>query len=194
LRVVNPYAEALRWPAERLIQRREQKKYLALINTIALLHQHQREVKRAATDTLEIEYVEVTLADLRLAHELTQATLSRALDELAPPVRGLYQEIRKLCEARAQEHQCKPNEIQLTRRELREATGWSDWQVRVYCQQLVELEYLCVTSGANGKRFCYELAWYETNEAPRPLLDGLADLAQLEPQLKENGATTTQTL
>jgi hypothetical protein len=194
LHVVNPYAESLRWPAEKLIQRREQKKYLALINTIALLHQHQREVKRAATDELEIEYVEVTLADLRLAHELTQATLSRALDELAPPVRGLYQEIRKLCVARAVELKCGPDEIQLTRRELRAATGWSDWQVRVYCQQLVELEYLSVTSGANGKRFCYELAWYDAEEAPRPLLHGLADLTQLEPQLKENGATTTPTL
>jgi DNA primase catalytic core len=193
LRVVNPYAEALRWPAERLIQRREQKKYLALINTIALLHQHQREVKRAATDQLEIEYVEVTLADLRLAHELTQATLSRALDELAPPVRGLYQEIRKLCEERAATQHCTPDEIQLTRRELREATGWSDWQVRVYCQQLVELEYLAVTSGANGKRFCYELAWYEAQEAPRPLLDGLADVAQLERQLKEKDDSALRT-
>ena len=185
LRVVNPFHEWLTWPAERLIQRREQKKYLALINTIALLHQHQREVKRAATDECEIEYVEVTAADLALANELTQATLSRALDELAPPVRGLYQEIRKLCVERAAQLKCQPDEIQLTRRELREATGWSDWQVRVYCQQLVDLEYLCVTSGANGKRFCYELAWYDAQEAPRPLLHGLADAAQLEQRLKE---------
>jgi DNA primase catalytic core len=188
LRVVNPYAEALRWPDERLIQRREQKKYLALIHTIALLHQHQREIKRAATDELEIEYVEVTLADIALANELTQATLSRALDELAPPVRGLYQEIRKLCVERATQLRCEPDEVQLTRRELREATGWSDWQVRVYCQQLVDLEYLCVTSGANGKRFCYELTWYTAEEAPRPLLHGLADVAQLAEQLKEEAA------
>ena len=188
LRAVNPFHEWLTWPDERLIQRREQKKYLALINTIALLHQHQRAVKRAATDALEIEYVEVTAADLALANELTQATLSRALDELAPPVRGLYQEIRKLCAARAPQLKCAPDEVQLTRREVREATGWSDWQVRVYCQQLVDLEYLCVTSGANGKRFCYELAWYEAHEAPRPLLHGLADAAQLERQLKEKAA------
>lgn len=189
LRVVNPFHAWLTWPAERLIQRREQKKYLALIHTLALLHQHQREVKRAATDTLEIEYVEVTAQDIALANELTQASLSRALDELAPPVRGLYQEIRKLCVERAATLHCQPDEVQLTRREVREATGWSDWQVRVYCQQLVDLEYLCVTSGANGKRFCYELAWYAQDEAPRPLLHGLADAAQLE-QLKEKAAQT----
>lgn len=188
LRVVNPFHAWLTWPDERLIQRREQKKYLALIHTIALLHQHQRAVKRAATAELEIEYVEVTLADIALANELTQATLAHALNELAPPVRGLYQEIRRLCIERATQLRCEPDEVQLTRRELREATGWSDWQVRVYCQQLVDLEYLAVTSGANGKRFCYELAWYTAEEAPRPLLHGLADVAQLAEQLKEEAA------
>jgi hypothetical protein len=37
------------WPirANRLMHRHEQKKYLALINSIALLHQHQRDVMRA---------------------------------------------------------------------------------------------------------------------------------------------------
>jgi DNA primase len=48
LAVVNPYVEQLTYPSDRLMHRREQKKYLALINAIALLHQQQREVKRAA--------------------------------------------------------------------------------------------------------------------------------------------------
>jgi DNA primase catalytic core len=188
LRVVNPFHEWLTWPDERLMHRREQKKYLALINAIALLHQHQREIKRAATDEIEIEYVEVTLPDIALANELTQATLSRSLDELAPPVRGMYQELRRLCEQRAGQLKCAPDEVQLTRREIREATGWSDWQVRVYCQQLLELEYLAAASGANGKRFCYELAWYTAAEEQRPGLRGLVDVEQLRRRLKENPA------
>lgn len=49
------------------MHRREQKKYLALINAIALLHQHQRDVKRAARSDVEIEYVEVTIEDIALA-------------------------------------------------------------------------------------------------------------------------------
>lgn len=187
LRVVNPFHELLSYPDERLIHRREQQKYLALINAIALLHQHQREIKRAATDEIEIEYVEVTLSDIALANELTQATLSRSLDELSPPVRGLYQEIKRLCEQRAQELNCQPDAVQLSRREIREATGWSDWQVRVYCQQLVELEYLWLATGANGKRFVYELAWYSPQAETRPLLRGLLDVEQLQEQLKKNG-------
>jgi DNA primase catalytic core len=187
LRVVNPFHDDLTYPEERLIHRREQKKYLALINTIALLHQHQRETKRAAREEVEVEYIEVTPDDIALANELSEATLSRSLDELSPPARGMYQEIRRLCEQRATEARCEPGEVRLTRREIREATGWSDWQVRVYCRQLVDLEYLSVASGANGKRFCYELASYSREEEKRPRLGGLVDAGRLKRRLKKNG-------
>ena len=181
LEVINPFFSDLSYPSEKLIHRREQKKYLALQAAIALTHQHQREVKRAISEETgaEFEYVEVTLDDIALANELTTQALSRALDELAPPVRGMYEEVRRLCEARARELRCSVDEVQLSRREIREATGWSDWQVRVYCQQLVELEYLWTSSGANGKRFVYELAFYRPEEG-RPRLCGLVDVEELK--------------
>jgi hypothetical protein len=74
LTVVNPYVEQLTYPSDRLMHRGEQKKYLALINAIALLHQHQREVKRAARGDVELEYVEVTIADIALANELARTS------------------------------------------------------------------------------------------------------------------------
>lgn len=76
LQVVNPYADALTYPFERLIHRREQKKYLALIDSIALLHQHQRETKRAVRGDVEVEYVEVKVEDIALANELARDVLS----------------------------------------------------------------------------------------------------------------------
>ncbi len=193
LRVVNPFHDELTYPTDKLILRREQQKYLALINAMALLHQHQREVKRALSEEIEIEYVEVTLSDIALANELTQSTLSRSLDELSPPVRGMYREIRRLCEERAKELKVEIEKVQLSRREIRESTGWSDWQVRVYCERLVELEYLYLVSGANGKRFVYELAYAGEEEEKRPLLRGLVDVEELkkklaEKQLKEKSA------
>lgn len=103
----------------------------------------------------------------------------------------MYEEFRRLCEARAKELCCEADEVQLTRREIREATGWSDWQVRMYCQQLVELEYLATMSGANGKRFVYELAFYRPDGDGRPKLRGLVDVDELRrkqfEQLKEKG-------
>ncbi len=159
LEVVNPHVEYLTYPDDRLIHRREQKKYLALINSIALLHQHQREIKRAGDGEAEIEYVEVTLEDIALANELASEVLKRSLDEVSPPVRGMYEEVRALCEKRATEAGCRADEVQLTRREIRQETGWSDWQVRTYCAQLVEMEYLWLVSGNQGKRMMYELAF-----------------------------------
>jgi DNA primase catalytic core len=196
LEVINPFGAALSYPSEKLIHRREQQKYLALINAIALLHQYQREVQRAVSEESGVgfEYVEVTLDDLALANELTVTALARALDELAPPVRGLYQEFCRLCESKAQELGCAVDAVQLSRREIREATGWSDWQVRVYCQQLLELEYLTTASGANGKRFVYELAFYRPEGDGPPKLRGLVDVAALRKQqlqqLKKNPQST----
>lgn len=183
LAVVNPYVEQLTYPSDRLLHRREQKKYLALINSIALLHQHQREVKRAVRGDVEIEYVEVTISDIALANELASEVLSRGLDELAPPVRGLYDELRALCVKRADELKCNLDDVQLSRREIREATGWSDWQVRNYCYKLVEMEYLYTTVNGNGRPCVYSLA--RVDEGERQTLRGLTDVAELKQRLKE---------
>jgi DNA primase catalytic core len=181
LAVVNPYVEQLAYPSDRLMHRREQKKYLALMNAIALLHQHQREVKRAIRGDVELEYVEVKIADIALANELAQDVLARGLDELAAPVRGLYDELRKLCVQRAEEMNCQPEAVLLSRREIREATGWSDWQVRSYCRQLVEMEYLYATINGNGRPCVYSLARAE--ESGRDGLRGLTDVAELQQRL-----------
>src|SRR6185369_7654582 len=98
----------------------------------------QREVKRATKGDVELEYVEVTIDYIALANELAKEVLARGLDELASPVRGLYDELRRVCVTRAEELSCQPDAVLLSRREILEATGWSDWQVRSYCRQLVE--------------------------------------------------------
>jgi hypothetical protein len=185
--VMNPFMEYLTYPDDRLIHRREQKKYLALMNAIALLHQHQRQIHRAVDEETEVEYVEVTLDDIALANELACEVLTRSLDEVAPPVRGMYREFRALCKKRAEAMGCAPDEVLLSRREIREATGWSDWQVRVYCNQLVDLEYLYLVSGQNGKRMVYQLAFYSEDEDESPTLRGLVDVEQLRERLREKG-------
>ena len=185
LAVVNPFVEHLTYPSDRLAHRREQKKYLALIDAIALLGQHQREIKRAVRGAVEVEYVEAELADIALANELAREVLGRSLDELAAPVRGMYREVRALCERRARELGCAPIEVRLSRREIRNETGWSDWQVRAYCGQLVELEYLYAVAGTNGKQYVYELAWHEAGDETGPGLRGLVDVEALRERLRE---------
>ena len=188
LAVVNPFVEYLTYPSGRLSCRREQRKYLSLINSIALLHQYQREVKTAKQGEAEIEYVEVELSDIALANELAEKVLSRAMDELAPPVRGMFEEIEKACRTKAEKaesEKIEPEDVQLTRREIREMTGWSDWQVRSYCQKLVEMEYLFALQAINGKPAVYRLASGGTNEAAA--LRGLTSVDELKKRLRTSG-------
>lgn len=192
LAVVNPFVEYLTYPSEKIIHRREQRKYLSLINSIALLHQYQREIKTAKRGEIEIEYVEVTLEDIALANELAEEILGKAMDELAPPVRGMFEAITKACRQKADAEKIKPEDVQLTRREIREMTAWSDWQVRMYCQKLVEMEYLFAVQAMNGKPSVYQLARDE--ESQTNTLRGLTSIAELKSRLrnaaKEKAATS----
>jgi DNA primase len=176
LKVVNPYAPALTYPDERLQMRREQKKYLTLIDSIALLHQHQREIKRARRGDVEVEYVEVKPEDIALANDLARQVLGRSLDELAHPTRQLLKHLVELSRGREARR--------FTRPEVRQATGWTDWQVRVHLGQLIDLEYVVVAQGRNGQRMTYELLFDGDPEEDGRYLAGLVDVENL-PQLAD---------
>jgi len=128
------------------------------------------------------------LLTLNESVEQTRAILAREVlwqswDELAPPVRGLKRELEKLYQSQGQALKIDPSEVQLTRRQIREATGWSDWQVRVYCQRLVEMEYLIVVAPGNGRPCLYQLV--EPGRDDRPQLNGLAEVEPQPKQLKK---------
>jgi DNA primase catalytic core len=154
--VLNPFAPALTFPSGRTRNRRDHEKYLTLIDSIALLHQHQRARGRHETGTKTIEYVQVTLDDIALANELAPEVLGRSLDELPPQTRRLLDAIRALVRSRAASTGAKCAAT-FARRELREACGWSLTQVRTHLERLVELEYLELRHGRLGSSFVYEL-------------------------------------
>jgi DNA primase catalytic core len=150
--VLNPFAPELTFPAQRTRNRRDHEKYLTLIDAIALLHQHQRPRGRHEMAGRVLEYVQVTLDDIALANELAPEVLGRSLDELPPQTRRLLDFIRALVRAKR-----GTMPATFSRRELREACGWSLTQVRVHLERLVELEYLELRHGRLGSSFVYEL-------------------------------------
>lgn len=166
VRVINPLARSLGYPADRLILRREQKKYLTLIKAIALLHQHQRKGKTVRVDSESVEYIEATESDVALASSLAAGLLRCNLDELAPPTRSLLTEIRSLVAAKMRERRTPQPEALFDRREIQKATGLSLWHLKLYLAQLVEYEYLCPVAGRKGKRYLYELLWDGEEEDP----------------------------
>ena len=178
LAILNPFAPALTFATARTRNRRDHEKYLTLIDAIALLHQHQREIK---TLPGEQRYIEVTLDDIALANELAPEVLGRSLDELPPQTRRLLAHIRELMKQKRKERSTK-NASTFSRKELRDLCGWSLTQVRVHLERLVELEYLAVRHGRLGSQFVYEILFdLDVPEAVAHV--GLLDVGQLRRNL-----------
>lgn len=156
--VINAYAEQLSFPAHSLRARRDHKKYLMLIKAVAFLHQKQRPVKESARGGQAFRYIEVARDDIARANVLAGHILGHSLDELSAQARRLLELVHSFVAEQCQVRDLAPAQFFFTRRDVRQATGWSDWQVRTHLKELEDLEYLHARSGAWGREFVYELA------------------------------------
>ncbi len=180
LAVRNPYADDLTFPDERTRLRRDHEKYLTLIDTLALLHQYQRPIKTAVDDGETLEYVEVTLADIETANQLAHEALGRSLDELPPQTRRLLALIEALVQKQCEHLAIAKSDYRFSRRDVREHSGWSDFQVKAHMHKLEDLEYVLVHRGGRGQSFVYELLYDGQGRDGSPFLMGLVDVAQLK--------------
>jgi DNA primase len=190
LHVVNPYAEQLTFADTRTRTRRDHQKYLALIRTVALLHQHQRELRRASTAAGELEYLEVTPQDIAIANSLAHEVLGRSLDELPPQTRRLLRLLDAMVRERTAQDALEREAVRLTRAEIRAATGYGHSQLAVHLTRLCALEYVTAHVVGRGGRHVYELTWSDdAGEGAR--LDGLIDPAALGYDKKRPGDAVT---
>ncbi|MFO0599227.1 MAG: CHC2 zinc finger domain-containing protein [Myxococcaceae bacterium] len=176
LAVVNPYARALTFLDDRTRARRDFPKYLTLIRTLALLHQYQRPTKTVQHQGVPVEYVEVTLDDIATANRLAAAVLGRSLDDLPPQTRRLLTLLDGWVKKGCQLQGVARGEFRFTRRQVREALGWGDTQLKVHLSRLVEFEYARVQRGRDAG-FEYTLLFEGTDDGR--FLPGLADVAAL---------------
>jgi len=174
LAVVNPFAESLTFASDRVRLRRDHVKYLALIDAIALLHQHQRKIATVAVDGASVEYIEVTQADIALANRLAHAVLGRSLDELPPQTRRVLAALDGWVTQQVAGTDTPRGDVRFTRRTVRGVLGLSDTQLRVHLDRLVQLEYVRLHSGQNGSLYTYSLAFDGASDSAAPQLMGLA--------------------
>jgi hypothetical protein len=163
--IVNPYAPQLTFLDARTRARRDHEKYLTLIDTVAFLHQHQRERKTVARDGHTLAYIEVTREDIRVANRLAAAVLGRSLDDLPPQARKLLALLTSMVQAIATRERLNVREVHFTRRTVRHFTGWTDFQVRAHLAQLHSLEYVVAHHGMRGQRYVYELVYLDALDA-----------------------------
>jgi len=156
-RIVNDFARKLTFACARTRARRDHEKYLTLIDAVTLVHQHQRKVEQREIGGKTVAFIRTTLEDIAIANRLAPEILGRGLDELPPQTRRLLESVKSMVAAECERLAVEPSDYRFSRRQVREATGWSLTQVRVHLDRLQELEYVAAWSCGVGRPFEYEL-------------------------------------
>ncbi len=150
--VLNPFEPELSYQEERMMGRRDHPKYLHLILVITFLHQMQRPMKHHP----EIgDYIETTREDIALADEIAAGLFG--WDELSRPSRRLLELLTQYVSEKGQRLEIAKSEVEFSRREVREAFGWSEYQMRTHLKELVQMEYVVPVSGRHGQLYRYLL-------------------------------------
>ncbi|MFV0477648.1 MAG: CHC2 zinc finger domain-containing protein [Parahaliea sp.] len=186
LAVINPYADQLTFLDDKTRTRRDHEKYLTLIDSIALLHQYQREIKTVSHAGKELEYIEVQLSDIETANRLAHEILGRTVDELPPQTRKLLKLIQQMVRETCDKQRIEQSDFRFSRRDVREYTGWSDGQLKIHCTRLTDLEYLLVHRGGRGQHLVYELL-FDGSDDDQPQLMGLIDPEKLGYDAQKSG-------
>ena len=155
--IVVPYVDHLTFPTRWLRTRRDNERFLCLIEVSAFLHQHQRErCSCRGPDGSEVVYVEANLDDYRLAYELAKDVLRDTLHELSISARELLDAAAKL------------DGGSFTRKDLRGVLDWPQKRIHQAVHELVDMEYLAAISGSNGKAYQYSVI-SDVNERVSPV-------------------------
>jgi hypothetical protein len=178
--VANPYARELTFRDNQTRTRRDHMKYLTLIRTIALLHQHQRPRKTVEHRGRPVEYIEVAISDIAVANRLAHEVLGRSLDELPPQTRRLLMAVDEMVTAECERQKMERADYRFSRRDVRAYTGWGDTQLKIHLHRLEELEYLLIHRGGRGQSIVYELMFTRPADGGKPVLGGLIDIEKLE--------------
>lgn len=176
-----PYASLLTFPTRWLRTRRDNQRFLCLIEAVAFLHQHQREGGTEEVDGQPVRFIRATLDDYRLAYNLAREVLDITLHELSRDGSSLWAAVRAMVDRRVADK--KP--AYFTRRELRAFSDWQDHRLRDALAELVEMEYLDKIGGSQGKTYHYRL-----NDEPGAEQVSLRELLtpeQLEAKMRGSG-------
>jgi hypothetical protein len=177
--VVNPYAAKLTFLDDKTRMRRDHNKYLTLIRSIAFLHQYQRPIKTLNSGAPPVQYVEVTKDDIAVANELAADVLGRCLDELPPQSRRFLDLVHEMVQEDCKQKAIDQADHRFTQRQIRQYTGWSDFQVKSHMRKLVSLEYVLVHKGGRGQCLVYELLYDGQGKEGDRFLMGLFDAGNL---------------
>ncbi|TWT55998.1 hypothetical protein [Allorhodopirellula solitaria] len=181
LTVVNNYAEQLTFRSDKTKSRRAHDHYLTLIESVTLLHQHQRTEGTFTNEAGEpCTFIETTLADIELANRLADHFLERSFAELPERTQILLEQLigglRSLCEFQGIEL----HEQRFSRKDVRRWGTFGDTQLKEHLARLVDYEYLRVEAGGGkGRVVEYTLSYDPDHDQTTSINSGLIDVKHL---------------
>jgi hypothetical protein len=177
LPVIMPWADQLTFRHDQTRMRRDNAKYLSLIASITLLHQHQRKIIDLGSGKIAIEAI---VEDVELANRLISEVMGRSLDDLLPQTRQLLILIDNMINQQSKSRKIDRTHVRFTQRQLRDTFGWRDCQVRKHLKRLIELEYVLAHRTGHGNAKEYELLYDGQGREGESFLLGLVDPSKLK--------------
>jgi len=173
LKVVTHFADHLKFPAQWLRTRRDNERFLSLLEIVTFLHQYQRPVKISPDG---VEHVETTLEDYRITYGLARTIFTQTLQDLGKPGKDLLDQIREMVRENTTKLRIEVKDYAFTRRTIREHTRMPDYTIKRAIRELEELEYLDVRRSGQGGTHRYRLT---TQHTALSGLDGLTTPEEL---------------
>ncbi|KAF5417237.1 MAG: DNA primase [Candidatus Methanophagaceae archaeon] len=152
VKVVNPYAEALKIPEHVFKPLRTNSHYLTFIETVTFYHQYQRTLKTDST-TGE-KYIETEIQDIEEANRLIKDVLLTKSDELTKTVREFFESLKKWINRNKKQS--------FYSKELQERLRIYPMKVNRYLRELESRNFIRRIGGNRKKGYEYEI--YRTEE------------------------------
>jgi hypothetical protein len=180
LKVIIPYVDAIEFPQTWLRGRRDHDRFLSLIEGVAFLHQHQRQIIRDG----DAEYIEAGMEDYAIAYDLAHQVFADSSHDLPKQARDFLAQVESVIEQESKRAKASVAEFWFTRRMIREATKLPDHMIKRHMREIEDLEYVQVQRAPSGGSFRYRLL--PQKQAPA-LLDGLLPPESLAQKYRPSG-------
>lgn len=153
LKVIIPFVDQIEFPAAWLRGRRDNDRFLSLIEGIAFLHQHQRKIGHEDG----ADYIEASGEDYALAYDLAHQVFTGTLADLPRPVAVFLERLESIVTEAATKAKTSVEHFYFSRRDVREACGLPDYLIKQHMRAVEELEYIEVQRSNRGGSYRYRL-------------------------------------
>ena len=151
-KVINPFADKIDLPLDAKMLRRLNEQFQDFICQITLLHQYQRKTDVQGR-------LIATKDDVKLAVEIFFDAIIFKVDELNGNTRQFFDKLKEYVK-----QQPSGSTHKFTQREIRQYTKLSNTPVSNYIKQLLELEYIQISSGSVNQGYQYMITYWDNLE------------------------------